>query len=96
MTHFFFKTIISEGLHLFWIEIFVFWFHCEEKARDLGMVAADDAQQEAIIGSDLCRLRRNSLQDCRYCKLPQEVSEDHFDGPLQDQTGEIHESNSHL
>ena len=31
------------------------------------------------------------------CKTADTVnSEDHFDGPLQDQTGEIHESNSHL
>lgn len=36
-------TIVSEVV--FRIE-FCFWFHCEEKARDLGMVAAD-AQQEA-------------------------------------------------
>ena len=48
-------TIVSEVV--FRIE-FCFWFHCEEKARDLGMVAAD-AQQEAI-GSDMCHLKKKT------------------------------------
>ena len=49
-------TIVSEVV--FRIE-FCFWFHCEEKARDLGMVAAD-AQQEAI-GSDMCHLKKKRV-----------------------------------
>jgi hypothetical protein len=52
---------------LFWIE-FCFWFHCEEKAKDLGMVAADDAQQEAI-GSDLSRLNKKVVARPQILKI---------------------------
>lgn len=52
---------------MFWIE-FCFWFHCEEKAKDLGMVAADDAQQEAI-GSDLSRLNKKVVARPQILKI---------------------------